>query len=268
MTTALAGGFLRSGILKVSDLFAFDVSEEAKQKFVAATGGTVPGTLKELAGTVEVLFLAVKPQHLGSVFAELGPILSDRKKRLLVVSIAAGITIATLAEGLGKKTPIIRVMPNTPCLIGSGASGFCPSEQVSEDEIGLVQSLLETVGIAVRVSEGQLNAITGLSGSGPAFGYMIVEALSDGGVQMGLSRDVATRLAAQTLKGAAEMVLQTGEHPAVLKDRVASPGGTTIAGIAALEQAGLRSALIAAVLAATERSFELSRPASPKADGK
>src|SRR5207244_7402529 len=162
-----------------------------------------------------------------------------------------------LAEGLGSERRLVRVMPNTPCLVAASASGYAPGEAATTEDINLVDRLLNAVGRAFRLPEHLLDAVTGLSGSGPAFIYVIIEAMSDGGVRMGLPRDVATALAAQTVFGAAKMVLETGAHPAVLKDMVASPGGTTIAGLHALERGGLRAALIDAVEAATKRSAEL-----------
>jgi pyrroline-5-carboxylate reductase len=151
-------------------------------------------------------------------------------------------------------------MPNTPCLVGLGACGYCLGERATPQDGTLVEQLLGAVGLAFQVDEPLLDVVTGLSGSGPAFVYIVIEALSDGGVRMGLTRKMATALAAQTVRGAAEMVLRSGEHPGVLKDRVTSPGGTTIAGIAALESGGLRAALMAAVQAATRRSIELGSP--------
>ena len=176
----------------------------------------------------------------------------------LIVSIAAGLRIAALSGLFGNDLRLVRVMPNTPCLVGQGACGFCLSEQATDADAELVERLLTAVGIAFRVEERLLDAVTGLSGSGPAYVYMMIEALSDGGVRMGLPRNVATALAAQTVRGAAQMVLATGEHTGALKDKVASPGGTTIAGIQALEAAGLRAALMSAVEAATRRSIELA----------
>jgi pyrroline-5-carboxylate reductase len=153
---------------------------------------------------------------------------------------------------------VIRVMPNTPCLIGRGASGFSLGLHATKADAAVVEQLLSTVGIAMEVPEKLLDAVTGLSGSGPAYVYLMIEALSDGGVRAGLPRDLATKLAAQTVLGSAEMVLSTGQHPGALKDAVTSPGGTTIAGLHALEQNGVRGALMDAVLAATERARELS----------
>jgi pyrroline-5-carboxylate reductase len=195
----------------------------------------------------------------------MGDVLGELRGRVttrhLVVSVAAGIPLAAIASGLGPGPRLVRVMPNTPCLIGQGASAYCLGPGATAADGELVGRLLSAVGRAYVVPEKLLDAVTGLSGSGPAFVYVMIEALSDGGVRMGLPRDVATTLAAQTVRGAAEMVLASGEHPAVLKDRVASPGGTTIAGLQALESGAVRAALIAAVEAATRRSVELGNPA-------
>ncbi len=255
MATALGEGFVRGGLVKPFDLVASDPSEEACDKFAHATGGQVLANNVVVARSADVLFLAVKPQQMVRVAAELkgkiGP-------EVLVISIAAGIRLATLQQGLGENVRLVRVMPNTPCLVGHGASAYCLGSKATEADGQLVQQLLAAVGLAVAVEEKMLDAVTGLSGSGPAFVYVMIEALSDGGVRMGLPRAVATALAAQTVLGAAQMVRTTGEHPGVLKDRVASPGGTTIAGLQALEHAGLRGGLMAAVEAATRRSIELS----------
>jgi pyrroline-5-carboxylate reductase len=176
----------------------------------------------------------------------------------LVVSGAAGISVASLAAGLGPEARVVRVMPNTPALVGEGAAAYCLGPGVSPEDEALVLRLLESVGIARRVPEGLMDAATGLCGSGPAFVYAMIEALSDGGVRVGLPRDLATAMAAQTVLGAARMVLETGLHPGVLKDQVTSPGGTTIAGLHALERGALRATLIDAVQAAALRSAELA----------
>lgn len=254
MATALGQGFLRAGLVSGDDLLASDPSAEARQRFTSLTQGRTTEDNLEVARRSDVLFLAVKPQQMVRVVSELkGKISSEQ----LIVSIAAGIRMAVLAQGLGPGVRLVRVMPNTPCLVGQGACGFSLGDMATPADGKLVKQLLESVGIAVEVEEKQLDAVTGLSGSGPAFVYVMIEALSDGGVRMGLPRSVATALAAQTVLGAAQMVVTTGDHPGVLKDRVASPGGTTIAGLQALEEKGLRGALMAAVEAATRRSIEL-----------
>jgi pyrroline-5-carboxylate reductase len=255
MATALAEGFVRAGLVTAAELFASDPSLEARERFAQTTGGKTFGTNVEVVRCAEVVFLAVKPQQMTSVAAEVqGKIGPD----LLVISIAAGIRLSGLAQALGERVRLVRVMPNTPCLVGKGACGYSLGESATPADGQLVQQLLSAVALAVEVEEKHLDAVTGLSGSGPAFVYLMIEALSDGGVLMGLPRSVASALAAQTLLGAAQMVLSSGEHPGLLKDRVASPGGTTIAGLRALEAAGIRGGLMAAVEAATRRSLELA----------
>ena len=256
MATALALGFLRSGRVAKDKLFASDALPESGRRFAEKTGATICTSNAELLDAVDVLFLAVKPQQMEDALEEFAKRFEDRSQKLFV-TVAAGLPIGYYWSYLGFDARIIRVMPNTPCMIGKGASAFAASEAVTQDDLALVKALLETVGVVEQVPEKLLNAVTGLSGSGPAFVCMIIEAMSDAGVRMGLPRAMATTFATQTLLGTAEMVRQTGEHPAVLKDRVTSPGGTTIAGIQALETHGLRAAVIAAVQAATERSIEL-----------
>lgn len=255
MATALARGFVAAGLAAPRQLVASDPLAEALARFVEETGGEAAEGNAEVAKAADVLFLAVKPQHMQTALADLRPLTGGR----LVVSVAAGITLGTLAAGLTEGTRLIRVMPNTPALVGRGAAGYCLGPGATVEDGVLVGRLLGAVGRAWQVDERLLDAVTGLSGSGPAFVYLVIEALGDGGVRMGLPRHVAIGLAAQTVLGAAEMVLGTGEHPAVLKDQVASPGGTTIAGLAALETAAVRGALMAAVEAATRRSEELAR---------
>jgi pyrroline-5-carboxylate reductase len=256
MATALGQGFVAAKLIPADRLLASDPLEAARQRFAQLTGGTTTVDNREVAGRADLLLLAVKPQQMAGVLGQLrGHLAADA----LVVSIAAGVRLATLAEGLGAAVRLVRVMPNTPCLVGQGACGFCLGPTATAEDGQLVEQLLRSVGTAFRVDERLLDAVTGLSGSGPAFVYVIVEALSDGGVRMGLPRNVATALAAQTVLGAAQMVLSTGDHPGVLKDRVTSPGGTTIAGLQALEAGGLRAALMAAVEAATRRSIELGK---------
>lgn len=253
MATALGQGLVKAGLIASGGLIASDPAPDARQRFAAATGGRVAEDNAEVLAASDVVWLAVKPQQMAGVLAGL----RGRLQGKLVISIAAGVRLAKLAEGLGAGPRLVRVMPNTPCLVGQGAAAYCLGPEATADDGRLVQQLLEAVGVAAQVDEKLMDAVTGLSGSGPAFVYVIIEALSDGGVRAGLPRAVATQLAAQTVRGAAEMVLATKEHPGVLKDRVASPGGTTIAGLQALEVGGLRAALMAAVEAATKRSLEL-----------
>jgi pyrroline-5-carboxylate reductase len=255
MAKALAAGFARAGLVKPDEIRASDPVAQAAQSFSAAVpGATLCSTNLEVAQQADVVVLAVKPQQMNAVLVELKPGL---KKSALVISIAAGVKLSTITAGLGSDVRLVRVMPNTPCLVGQSASGYALGPAATAEDGQLVKNLLESVGLAFAVDEKLLDAVTGLSGSGPAFVYLMIEALSDGGVRMGIPRDVALQLAAQTVRGAAEMVLSTGEHPAVLKDRVTSPGGTTIAGLQVLEDGGLRGTLIGAVEAATRRSQEL-----------
>ncbi|MDE0569515.1 MAG: pyrroline-5-carboxylate reductase, partial [Verrucomicrobiales bacterium] len=177
----------------------------------------------------------------------------------LFISIAAGLQLMDLEESLGESARVIRVMPNTPALVGKGASAFSRGTKANDEDTNFVINILGSVGKVLEVPEKQIDAITGLSGSGPAYIYTVIEALADGGVLVGLPEDQALLLAAQTVSGAAEMILQTGEHPASLRDQVASPGGTTVAGLAALESGKLRATLIDAVRAATLRSKELGK---------
>ncbi|MDR1493569.1 MAG: pyrroline-5-carboxylate reductase [Planctomycetaceae bacterium] len=256
MATALAVGFTKSGIASGEYLFVSDVITASAERFVKQIGAALCRTNVELAQKADVLFLAVKPQQMNGALTEIaGKIRSET----LVVSIAAGLPLAFFQERLGADVKIVRVMPNMPCLVGKGSSAFTALENVSRNELTLVKTLLETVGVAEQLPEKLLDAATGLSASGPAFVCMIIEALSDGGVKMGLPRALATQFAAQTLLGTAAMALETREHPAVLKDRVASPAGTTIAGIHVLEERGVRAAMIAAIEAATQRSAELAQ---------
>lgn len=254
MATALARGLVQGKLAQPGEILASDPLPSAAEEFSRVTGARAVNDNRQVASAAEVLFLAVKPQQMSLVLEELRGRLTNQH---LVISIAAGVRLATLSQGLGPGPRLVRVMPNTPCLIGRGASAYClgPGAEGADGE--LVGRLLSCIGRAFQVEEKLLDAVTGLSGSGPAFVFLMIEALSDGGVRMGLPRDVATCLAAQTVLGAAEMVLSGGEHPAVLKDRVASPGGTTIAGLQVLEAGAVRASLMAAVEAATRRSAEL-----------
>lgn len=255
MATALARGFVQAGLTAGGRISAYDPVRAAVDDFVASSGGQALGSNREVASAADVIFLAVKPQQMSAVCAELKGHVSGK----LVVSIAAGITLGTLASGLGDGVRLVRVMPNTPCLVGKGAAGYALGPGATAADAELTAELLGATGRAFKLDEKLLDAVTGLSGSGPALVYVIIESLADGGVRMGLPRETALGLAAQTVLGAAAMVLETGLHPAVLKDQVTSPGGTTIAGLQALEAGAVRGDLIAAVEAATKRSIELGK---------
>ena len=254
MATALAGGLVSSGFCPAGSIVGSDVVPAAAAAFAEATGGSIVDSNAEVVSRSDVIVLAIKPQQMSGVLADLAPAVTPEH---LVVSIAAGITLATLAEALGSSTRLVRVMPNTPCLVGISASAFAAGPAATDADADLVARLLATVGVALPVREQLIDAVTGLSGSGPAYIYEVIEGMVAGGVSCGLSREVALQLAVQTVKGAAEMVLQTDEHPEALRDAVASPGGTTIAGLAELERLGLRATLASAVEAATQRSREL-----------
>ena len=254
MATALAGGFISSNAVSAEQIFAYDHLEAARLRFSEKTQASSVTSLTELIQKSQLIFLAVKPQHLPELAEAIAPLL---KPEQTIISIAAGVTLWQLSGYLDENENLIRIMPNAPCLVGEGAAGLATAEGVSEETTQLVMQLMQSVGSCEQVPEKLLDAVTGLSGSGPAYVFQFIEALSDGGVFAGLPRATATKLAAQPVLGAAKMVLETGQHPGELKDAVTSPGGTTITGLAALERNGFRSAAIEAVVAATKRSQEL-----------
>ena len=255
MATALARGFVRAGIVVPESIVASDPSETARAEFSREVpGSSIVAENAAVAAEADVLILAVKPQQVEDVLRQFHGTLRGQS---LIVSIAAGVTLTKLAQGLERGQRIIRVMPNTPCLIGEGASAYSLGSEATTDDGQLVSELLSAVGVAYEVPEQLLDAVTGLSGSGPAFVYSMIEAMAGGGESAGLPADLALALAARTAAGAAQMVLRTGEPPAVLRDRVTSPGGTTLAGLAELDRLGFARAVEAAVVAATRRSAEL-----------
>lgn len=256
MATALAKGFVNAGLVKPNQLLACDVAPAARAAFAKATGAKTTASNVEVAQFANVLLLAVKPQQVAEVLEELHGIVA---RKHLLISIAAGVPLAKLEGGLATGARVIRVMPNTPALVGASASTYALGKSATATDGQLAQKLFAAVGVAFQVKEPLLDAVTGLSGSGPAYVYVMIEALSDGGVAAGLPRDVATQLAAQTLLGGAKMVLETGLHPGALKDMVASPGGTTIEGLHELEKGKLRGTLINAVRAAAEKSRKLGQ---------
>jgi pyrroline-5-carboxylate reductase len=257
MATALARGFIEAGIVKAAAIRASDPISTAREAFEREVPGLKVGDDNvSVVKDADVVLLAVKPQQMIEVLAE---IRDAMRGNTLVVSIAAGITLDRLTAGLPPGQRVVRVMPNTPCLIGQGASCFSLGPHATRADADSVAALFSAVGSAFEVPESQLDAVTGLSGSGPAFVYSMIEALTEGGVAGGLPPELAAELAARTVVGAAEMVLLTGEAPAVLRDRVTSPGGTTQAGLAVLKEQRFRDAVVEAVSAATRRSAELGQ---------
>src|SRR5205814_5527920 len=220
---------------------ASDPLEAARSSFAREVCSETTASNLDLLEFAGVLLLAVKPDQVPDVLQE---IRGQFDGHHLLISIAAGVTLAKLEAGLGNAARVIRVMPNTPALLGASATAYALGKNATSEDGRLAQTLFASVGVAFQLKESLLDAVTGLSGSGPAYVYLIIEALSDGGVAAGLPRDVATKLTAQTVLGSAKMALETGLHPGALKDMVASPGGTTIEGLHELEKAGVRGALM------------------------
>lgn len=255
MATALARGCLESGLLKNDKIFASDPSPDARQTFSEQVAGiAVFDSSEPIVARAEIIVLAIKPQVMADVLDDIGNKVSEDQ---LLVSIAAGVTIATLAQSFSPTTRLIRVMPNTPCLVGEGASCFSRGSTANDEDAECIRQILASVGRVFEVPEEQLDAVTGLSGSGPAFIYRVIESMTAGGTQMGLPAELALELAAQTTLGAAKMVLSTGRSPTQLREQVTSPGGTTVAGLERLTKLQGPEAFCEAVVAATKRSQEL-----------
>ena len=254
MAEALIKGLLRAGTARPDSLIATGRRPERLEALARTYG--VRTTLDNLAAVREadVVVLSVKPQALDKVLVQVAPEVDPHK---LVISVAAGVPIAAMERRLGAGARIIRTMPNTPSLVGAGACALSPGEHASEEDLAVATRIFQSVGTTTVVDENLLDAVTGLSGSGPAYIFLIIEALSDAGVKVGLPRYTALKLAAQTVLGSAQLLIETGAHPGQLKDQVTSPGGTAIAGLHTLEAGGLRTTLINAVEAATRRAREL-----------
>lgn len=250
MASSIAAGVVQKGLCLGADIIMYDLNLDKLLKLKQEMGIEPAKGAEEVFAQSEIVIIAVKPQHFSNVKYE--P--SDNKP--LIVSIMAGVTIAALEEKF-PNLPIVRVMPNNPAQIGEAMSAYCTNKLVQAEQLAAVEAVLKAIGEVAAVEENQMDAVCGLSGSAPAFMYAVLEGLADGGVLMGLSRDVAYKLAAQTMKGAAEMVLKTHKHPGELKDMVTSPGGTTIKGMYALEKMGLRAAMMSAVEEATLQSKKL-----------
>ncbi|HWB59094.1 MAG TPA: pyrroline-5-carboxylate reductase [Chthoniobacteraceae bacterium] len=255
MASALVEGVLKAGAFTKKNIVVSDKVPAAVKALTGKTGVSAVASNTDVAAKADVVLLCVKPNDAFDALEAAQEKLAGK----LIISILAGVTIARLQKAAGDKARIVRVMPNTPALVHKGAAAYAVGHSATADDAVIVEKIFSSVGTVSRVKEELLDVVTGLSGSGPAYIYVVIEALADAGVLMGLSRDLALQLAAQTVSGAAEMALRTGLHPAQLKDQVTSPGGTTIAGLEALEAAGLRSAFLGAVRAATERSRELGK---------
>jgi pyrroline-5-carboxylate reductase len=257
MARALAGGLLSGGVSR-DRVRASDPAEDSRRLFEREVGVPAGSDNADLVAESDVVVLAVKPGVVSTVLKKLSG--KPDLERPLWVSIAAGIPLAAIGEDLPAGARIVRAMPNTPALVGAGATAYCANAAAGDDDREVARALFDSVGTSwLAPTESMLDAVTGLSGSGPAYVFLILEALADAGVRMGLPREASHQLACQTLYGATRLAMQTGQHPAVLKDQVTSPGGTTIAGLERLEAGGVRAALHAAVAAATARSRELSR---------
>jgi pyrroline-5-carboxylate reductase len=250
MAQALAMGLVQDNNMVASDMDTKILSAVKK------AGLDITQDNLEVAENSDVVVLAVKPHIIPTILKQIAPVADTDQ---LFISIAAGVTIKSLEETLPEGTHVIRVMPNTPSLVRAGASVYSMGTHATEADSKLVEKLFSSIGTCDCIPEDYMDAVTGLSGSGPAYTFLALNAMADGGVLQGLPRDLATRLAAQTVMGAAKMVLETGTHPGQLKDNVTSPGGTTIHGVSILEDAGFRNSLIKAIEAATNRSKELSK---------
>ncbi len=257
--TGNMGGALAVAACKSSKDVLLADRDVAKAQELADKCGCAAGETAAVAGQARYIFLGVKPQILGAVLSELKPLLEQRNDRFVLVSMAAGVTIERISELLGAEYPIIRIMPNTPAAIGEGMILYTANAAVTAEEEAAFTQLMQAAGTFDRLPEALIDAGSALSGCGPAFVYLFIEALADGAVECGLPRDKALRYAAQTVKGAAQMVLTDGRHPGELKDAVCSPGGSTIVGVHTLEDGAFRGAVMGAVQAAFDRTKELGK---------
>lgn len=259
MGRALVIGAIEANEVTAIDVVAFDIETAAVETLAQEHGVSSASSLRQVVETCDTILLCTKPGDVPQVLREIATFGTD-PNRILLISVAAGVTISSIENFIFNHARVVRAMPNTPALVGKGAAAFSPGTNATQEDVTFVSRLFGSVGKVVEVPEKLMDAVTGLSGSGPGFVYILIEALADGGVASGLTREKALELATQTVLGAATMVEETGLHPALLRDMVASPGGTTIAGIAALEENGFRNAVIKAVSSATERSIELGKP--------
>lgn len=259
----LASSLIRNKVVSAKNLSGSTAHPDTARQFSDRYGIPAHTDNAKLVQDKDIIILAVKPQNMPRVLEEIrDEIASDQ----LVITLAAAITTPYVEEHLGSRRgrrdriPVVRAMPNTPCLVNEGMTVLCPGKHAQRAHVEMARAIFSAVGLVEVIDNEELmDAVTGLSGSGPAYGYIIIESLAEGGVKVGLPRDLATKLAAQSMLGAAQMVLDTGEHPAKLKDAVTTPAGTTVDGLLELEAGGVRVALIKAVDRATQKSKELSR---------
>ena len=253
---AIMRGIVRAGLAGKDQVMASDVSEQLRDAVVKELDIKATADNGVLCDFAEIIILAVKPQIVDPVAKEIATKLGSKK---LLVSVAAGVPIARIEANLAKGAHVVRVMPNIACVVGAGAAGFAGGSHATAVDLEKVGAILNSFGVGMPVEEKYLDAVTGLSGSGPAYVLLFMEALADGGVQVGLAREVALKLAMQTVYGAAKMALESNKHLGELKDEVTSPGGTTIAGLYAMEQKGFHGTVMDAVVNATRRSQELGK---------
>ena len=255
MASAMIGGMLKKGMVGSQDIIGSDVSEAGRGKAAEQFGITTCGDNKKVAAEADVLFFAVKPIFLAQVLEEIADVV---KEDTLIISIVAGKSIDFITQKMGGKArKIVRCMPNTPALVGEGCTGVSANTNVTKEEMALALSLLQSFGVAQEVPERLMDAVVAVSGSAPAYVFMFIEAMADAAVAEGMPRNQAYTFAAQTVLGSAKMVLETGKHPAELKDMVCSPGGTTIDAVKVLEKRGLRAAVMEAMEACAEKSRNL-----------
>ena len=255
------GGALAQAVVKSVNPFEVALCDANVERALALAESLGCGvtTTQELAASARFIFLGVKPQGFEGLFEEIAPILKARKDRFVLVTMAAGVSVVAVEKMCGKKAPVIRIMPNTPVSVGEGMILYTANDAVTNDDIDAFLHALSKAGKLDEIAEDKIDAASALSGCGPAFVYLFAEALADGAVECGLARDKANLYAAQTLLGAATLLLESGKHPGELKDAVCSPGGTTIAGVHALEQNSFRSAAMSAVTAAYEKTLKLKK---------
>ena len=254
MGGAILSGALETGVVKAEDVYVYDLSEQIKEKY-KALGCNIVSDNVELGNSSDILVCSLKPQYAQGGLKQLGNTLDGKA----MISIMAGVTTDTLRQWTEGDFRLLRLMPNTPALVGMGAFALDSGTDLTDEEKAFAQKLFESLGIVEWMSEDLIDTACGLSGAGPAYIYLVIEALADGGVAKGLPRKTAQNLAAQTVMGAARMVLETGQHPGFLKDQVCSPGGNTIVGIKTLEEHGVRGAFIDTVIKSTERTKELGK---------